>query len=98
MPKHISIDIDILKDICDPDKTNWRKRRISLKARIHLIESDNGGDNKVIEVGTAEVIDEEYCTLTFSEPIFTTEFSYNLFISSCQTYLLYPFQPVSLKQ
>ena len=81
--------------ICNPDKANLTKRRISLKARIHLSESDNGGDNEVIEVDTAEVIDERYCTL---EPIFITGFSYNLFISSCQKYLLYPFLPLSFIQ
>ena len=117
-----------------------------MKARIQLSEGDNGGGDEVIEVDTAEVIDERcghvvidpkddnkcaecreqykewdcnewlecpmctqwyhneecflqrYCTSTFLKPNFVTDFSYNLFISSCQTYLLYPSPPLSLIQ
>ena len=39
-------------------KANLRKWRRSLKARIQLSDDDNGGGDEVIEVDTAEVIDE----------------------------------------
>ena len=37
-------------------------------------------------------------TITFLEFIFVTEFSYNSFICSCQTYLLHPPLSLSFKQ
>ena len=54
--------------ISNPNKPNLRKKKISLKTIIHLGESDNRGDNEVIEVDTAKIIDERYCTLRFWSP------------------------------